>query len=91
MAKKSRNNHIWPQAQGWLLEVTAAKRSRRPAPGKTKMCLACSEGEIASRAHIAQCAISGAKSQSREDRGIFFTNPSDDILMRMPLSWEAHG
>ena len=63
-----------------------AKRTRRQLllwrlgiiPGKAKMCLACTEGMIASRAHIARCAISGTKSQ--EDKGILSTNPLDDIL-----------
>lgn len=35
--------------------------------GKAKRCLACSEEEEVSRAHIARCGISGTKSQ--EDRG----------------------
>ena len=145
IVKKSKNNHIWSQAQGWLLEKRnyknvkissywkaldlehlqkiseddsemprqsrrkiaqairvpsmkmdhflvqpvyseRAKRTRRQLllwrlgiiPGKAKICLACNEGEIASRAHIARCALLGTK--SRRDRDIFSTNPLDDIL-----------
>lgn len=145
IVKKSKNNHIWSQAQGWLLEKRnyknvkissywkapdlehlqkiseddsemprqsrrkiaqairvpsmkmdyflvqpayseRAKRTRRQLllwrlgiiPGKAKICLACNEGEIASRAHIARCALLGTK--SGRDRDIFFTNPLDDIL-----------
>ena len=145
IVKKGKNNHIWSQAQGWLLEKRnyknvkissywkaldlehlqkiseddsemprqsrrkiaqairvpsmkmdhflvqpvyseRAKRTRRQLllwrlgiiPGKAKICSACNEGEIASRAHIARCALLGTK--SRRDRDIFFTNPLDDIL-----------
>ena len=42
------------------------------------MCLACSEEEEASRAHITRCDMLGTKSQEGGD--ILCTNPLDDIL-----------